>query len=756
MSLQHLAKQLKAKGRGPDTELVHMTKGEVAGLHKLARSVYGQKLPINPETGLVEAGWLKSLLPTIVGGAVSYYTGSSAAGAAAGAATGAATNKGNRMEGAITGGLQGYGGGQLGAALADQGIASLANAEGWSKLLGTAATPAGKDAAGNPIAAQKATGLGGWGGALQAGGLGIGVPLLMGGGSDGGGGKSAPSASSIMQDPNAPASYRLKRMYMGGAKTPGATGESSERQWFRDVYEPTGLVKTGAEGGEVSNLPTSQKAYDYLHRRGKLDKPAGSDLDIDEAPTDGVGTPPTDDSGGAPRQTVKPPPITAAEVAKTYDVNPKTIKAMEKDKQAGRYYDPEKIKEALARTAPGKDGRTVLKDKDWKEALLPIEGLVQSEKGYAGGWQQQMGEGGGDYYMEPSLGRYKDKYGQSFNVYQEKGDGNVYLKYWHPGDEGFGNVTGSGHDRITPTYKLDPKTGTAVPINANSTYEASDWVDYGRDLAKMAAVMATVGVGGAALGAAQAAPAVAAGTSGAAGLTSAEAAALMGGTAGTTSSAAGLTAAEAGALMGGTGATAGGTAAGTAATTAGTSGLTTGQMLKYGQTGLGLLNSLKGAPKQTGGGGGGDYAGDPYVAPADAVGTYGGRVMNLGRPPKKAAGGVVGLQSGGFVFPADVVSAIGAGSSSAGLEVLMKKFGAQPVSGKGHGQSDDVRALIDGEQPARVARDEAILGKDQVAAIGGGDPKKGAKKLYALMKRVRKQSMGHTRQMRPVKLKELA
>jgi hypothetical protein len=118
--------------------------------------------------------------------------------------------------------------------------------------------------------------------------------------------------------------------------------------------------------------------------------------------------------------------------------------------------------------------------------------------------------------------------------------------------------------------------------------------------------------------------------------------------------------------------------------------------------------------------------------------------------------GSVALQSGGFVFPADVVSAVGAGSSNAGLEALAKHYGAQPIAGQGHGQSDDIPATIDGQQPARVARDEAVLDADQVARIGGGDSKRGAKKLYDVMARVRKQSMGTTRQMRPVNLKELA
>jgi hypothetical protein len=733
MSLHQLAHQLKAKGRGPDTELVHMTKGEVAGLHRLARHVYGQKLPVNPETGLVEAGWLKSLLPTIVGGAVSYYTGSSGAGAAAGALTGAATNKGNRLEGAVTGGIAGYGGGQLGAALAGQGgISSLGSMQGWQDLMGKAEV---KDAKGNVT--TPATGLGGGMGALKAVGMGA-APLLLDMGGGGGGKSSAPSASSIMQDPNAPASYRLKRMYVGNAPQPAGGSASSERQWFRDVYEPNPAFH-GAEGGEV----TSQKMLDYLHRRGTLDKPGGGA---------GIGTPPaaggapTDDSGGAPPQTVKEKPPVAT--PQSFAVDPKMAAKIKADGQAGRYYDADKLIDALSHTAPGKDGRTVLGEDAWKSALKPITGLSMQAAPTKWDARSDM-PSGGDIPAGEDLGYYKDAYGQNFKrIKGDEGDPNIYLKYSDNNNNGFLNPTGSKHDKVQPTYKLDPKTGEAVPVNANTNYQPGAWVDYGRDLAKLAAVMGTVGVAGTALAAAGGIEGLAAGMGAGAGA----------GTGGTLAEGlgAGVVAgspAEAAALEAGMTAGAGGMGGGAAGGIGGA--LTSGYQaaspyLKYAQTGLSALNALKGQPK--GSAPAGDAAND-YVPPADAVGTYGGRVMKIGG---HADGGVVGLQSGGFVFPADVVSAIGAGSSSAGLETLAKKFGATPVSGTGHGQSDDVHALIDGEQAARVARDEAVLDKEQVAAIGGGDPKKGAKKLYALMDRVRKQSMGRTKQMRPVKLKELA
>lgn len=117
-----------------------------------------------------------------------------------------------------------------------------------------------------------------------------------------------------------------------------------------------------------------------------------------------------------------------------------------------------------------------------------------------------------------------------------------------------------------------------------------------------------------------------------------------------------------------------------------------------------------------------------------------------------ADGGAVGLESGGFVIPADVVAAAGAGSSNAGMEALAKKLGAKPIQGSGDGQSDSIPASIDGKHKARVARDEMMLTRQQVAQLGGGDGAKGAKKLYAMMDRIRKQATGHTKQMRPVKL----
>jgi len=113
-----------------------------------------------------------------------------------------------------------------------------------------------------------------------------------------------------------------------------------------------------------------------------------------------------------------------------------------------------------------------------------------------------------------------------------------------------------------------------------------------------------------------------------------------------------------------------------------------------------------------------------------------------------AKGGAVALRQNGFVVPADVVSMIGNGSSNAGLEALAKTLNAQPLDGPGDGLSDDIPAHIDGRSPARVARQEAYVAPEDVERAGG------AKRLYALMDRVRRQAHGTSRQQRPVDLRE--
>ena len=106
MGLHNTAHYLKSKGRGTDTELVHMSKREIKGLQQLAMA-HGGSLTVNPDTGLVEAGFLEQALPIVAAAAATYFT----AGAAAPALTAAL---GSSMAGGIAAG-----------ALAGAGISGL-------------------------------------------------------------------------------------------------------------------------------------------------------------------------------------------------------------------------------------------------------------------------------------------------------------------------------------------------------------------------------------------------------------------------------------------------------------------------------------------------------------------------------------------------------------------------------------------------------------------------------------------------------
>jgi hypothetical protein len=141
MSLQHAAQHLAAQGRGPDTTLVHMSKGEVKSLNDIAMA-HGGQLTINPQTGLPEAGFLSSILPMVAGAALTGLTGGlinpMTAGLLVGGGTAALT--GDIRKGLMAG-LGAYGGAGIGSALATSGTQAAAQAATPSvSLAETAAT----------------------------------------------------------------------------------------------------------------------------------------------------------------------------------------------------------------------------------------------------------------------------------------------------------------------------------------------------------------------------------------------------------------------------------------------------------------------------------------------------------------------------------------------------------------------------------------------------------------------------------------
>ena len=129
---------MASKGRNGDTELVHMTKGEIKGLQTLALA-HGGSLSVNPDTGLVEASFLKNLLPMIAGiGLNLAFPGLGALGSAA-LVGGYETMRTGDLGKGLMAGLGAYGGagmteGLTTAGQAAQGVKEGATAIGASQI----------------------------------------------------------------------------------------------------------------------------------------------------------------------------------------------------------------------------------------------------------------------------------------------------------------------------------------------------------------------------------------------------------------------------------------------------------------------------------------------------------------------------------------------------------------------------------------------------------------------------------------------
>ena len=64
--------------------------------------------------------------------------------------------------------------------------------------------------------------------------------------------------------------------------------------------------------------------------------------------------------------------------------------------------------------------------------------------------------------------------------------------------------------------------------------------------------------------------------------------------------------------------------------------------------------------------------------------------------------------------------------------------GGQLLRGPGDGVSDDIPATIADKQPARLADGEFVIPARIVSELGNGSTEAGARKLYAMMDRIKK------------------
>ena len=128
MSLQNIANHLAQHGRGDDKMLVHMTPKEVGGLQQLAQA-HGGSLTINPHTGLPEAGFLDSLMPTLLGVGLSFIPGVGPL-MAAGIVGGLQAARTGDIGKGLMAGLGAYGGAGLAGGLMGAGESALATQAG--------------------------------------------------------------------------------------------------------------------------------------------------------------------------------------------------------------------------------------------------------------------------------------------------------------------------------------------------------------------------------------------------------------------------------------------------------------------------------------------------------------------------------------------------------------------------------------------------------------------------------------------------
>ena len=157
--LSGIAKALAAQGRKGDTELIHVSKDELAALRKHGAAL-GINLTTNPSTGLPEAfNWggmlgsvgLPLLLTIATGGAAAPWmlAAAGAAGGAGGTMLGGGSTDQALVSG-LMGGIGGYGMGGIGESLAAAGEAAAAKTleEGATQAGQAAVTEAGAQTAG--------------------------------------------------------------------------------------------------------------------------------------------------------------------------------------------------------------------------------------------------------------------------------------------------------------------------------------------------------------------------------------------------------------------------------------------------------------------------------------------------------------------------------------------------------------------------------------------------------------------------------
>ena len=267
MSLQLAAQHLASRGRGPDTQLVHMAPQEVAGLQALAKAA-GGTLTVNPETGLAEAGFLKNLLPTLIGVGLTAATGGAIAPWMVGLGIGGLeTARTGSLGKGLMAGLGAYGGAGLGAGLMSAGAqAGVTQSAAEAARLGLPATQT--TAAMTPTAQL--------GAGIQSLGTEAGRSAAM---SAMGGGMNAARYGMAAATPAMMGQEPQQVPYAGGGPNPFEYDYDQSTQRYtrvptgtrqRDMLSPTTGMPMMASGGPVQDMSDRNTALTLMADGGQM------------------------------------------------------------------------------------------------------------------------------------------------------------------------------------------------------------------------------------------------------------------------------------------------------------------------------------------------------------------------------------------------------------------------------------------------------------------------------------------------------
>lgn len=98
--------------------------------------------------------------------------------------------------------------------------------------------------------------------------------------------------------------------------------------------------------------------------------------------------------------------------------------------------------------------------------------------------------------------------------------------------------------------------------------------------------------------------------------------------------------------------------------------------------------------------------------------------------------------------------AMAAGGSAYDLGSYAHGGNPRLLKGPGDGMSDNIPATIGGKQPARLADGEFVFPADVVSALGNGSTEAGARELHAMMDRIRNSAHGKKTQQRKINPKK--